>query len=342
MMIGSMNSDSPVAQASSLCFPPHRLEACATWLVMLIGLLALAGCGRDDNATVQGYVEGEYVYVSSPLPGALLKLHVDRGQQVKAGDPLFELESTPELSARDQAKRQLEEAKATLADVRKGQRPTEIAALEAQIGQAKASLAYSESEYARLQPLEASGGASVQEMQKAQASRDADRQRVAQFEAQLKTAQLGARSDQVEAADALVRAREAALAKAEWDLSQKKQSAPQAGLVFDTLFREGEQVGASKPVVSLLPPGNVKVRAFVPQARLGTFKLGDAATVTADGISGALSGKVSFISPTAEYTPPVIYSKESRDKLVFMIEISFDAETGAKLHPGQPVDVQLK
>src|SRR5581483_3423116 len=176
---------------------------------------------------------------------------------------------------------------------------------------------------------------------KALSTRDQARQRVIQLDADLQTARLGLRSDQIAAAAADVRAREAALAKAEWDLAQKRQNAPQGGLVFDTLFREGEWVGAGRPVVALLPPHNIKVRAFVPQSELGQLSEGQQARVFVDGVAEPFCGKISFISPRAEFTPPVIYSQESRAKLVFMVEITFEPESAARLHPGQPVDVQF-
>ena len=112
-------------------------------------------------------------------------------------------------------------------------------------------------------------------------------------------------------------------------------------MVFDTLYRAGEWVAAGRPVVAVLPPENIKVRAFVPEARVGTIHPGDAVKVSVDGIGEPFVGKVSFISPHAEYTPPVIYSQESRGKLVFMIEITFDPAAAARLHPGQPVDVRF-
>jgi len=138
-----------------------------------------------------------------------------------------------------------------------------------------------------------------------------------------------------------VRAQEATLVRAEWDLSQKRQSAPQAGVIFDTLFREGEWVGAGRPVVALLPPENIKIRAFVPEAQIGTIHYGDTVRVTVDGVKDPFIGKVSFISPRAEFTPPVIYSQEARSKLVFMIEVRFDPAVSKNLHPGQQVDVQF-
>ncbi|HTK88491.1 MAG TPA: HlyD family efflux transporter periplasmic adaptor subunit, partial [Nitrospiraceae bacterium] len=145
----------------------------------------------------------------------------------------------------------------------------------------------------------------------------------------------------IAAAEANLQAVEAALTKAEWDLSQKHQIAPQAGLVFDTLYREGEWVPAGRPVVVLLPPQNIKVRAFVSENRIGRIHPGDRIRVSVDGVQEPFIGTVSYISPHAEYTPPVIYSQESRSKLVFMIEAVFDPQTSVNLHPGQPVDVRL-
>src|SRR5262249_8995247 len=158
---------------------------------------------------------------------------------------------------------------------------------------------------------------------RAKSTRDQEQQRVSQLEANLDTARLGSRSDQVAAAEANVRALEAALAKAEWDFSQKHQAASQAGLVFDTLYRQGAWIAAGRPVAVLLPPANIKVRTFVPEGRVGSIHPGDAVRVFVDGVADSFAGKVSFISPQAEFTPPVIYSQESRGKLVFMVEAVF-------------------
>jgi HlyD family secretion protein len=290
---------------------------------------------------VQGYVEGEFVYVASPLAGSLQTLSVQRGAQPAAGDPLFSLEDTPEKAAKEEAQSRLSQARASLEDMKKGKRPSEIQSIEAQLGQAKAALAFSEKELARQEELSRSGASTPQDLDRARATRDQNREKVAQLEADLKTAQLGARSEQITAAEANVRALEAALAAAEWSLSQKHQTAPQAGLVFDTMYRQGEWVPAGRPVVALLPPQNIKVRAFVPEPQVHALHQGDRVQVIVDGASGPLAGQISFISPHVEYTPPVIYSRENRSKLVFMIEVVFEPQVAATLHPGQPVDVRL-
>ena len=319
---------------------------CKTLLIICGALLSLAlvtSCGRPASSDkVQGYVEGEFVYIASPLAGSLKTLEVQRGAQVKVGDLLFSLEDNPEKTARDEADRRLAQARANFEDARKGKRPSEIESMEAQLKQARVALTLSEKESARQERLtHIPGATSEQDLDRARATRDQDNQRVAQLEADLKTARLGSRIDLVLAAEATQRAQEAALARAEWDLSQKAQSAPEAGVIFDTLYREGEWVAAGRPVVSLLPPQNIKVRAFVPETRVASIHPGDPVQVSVDGLKEPLTGKVSFISPRAEFTPPVIYSLESRGKLVFMVEAVFDPESAVKLHPGQPVDVRF-
>jgi HlyD family secretion protein len=311
-----------------------------SFLAIVLILLANA-CRPTDSNHLQGYVEGEFVYVASPGAGKLEDLRVARGTQVKAGDTLFALENVSEKAARDEAARRLAQAGANLDDVKKGKRPTEIAALESQLKQAHAALVLSEKEFKRQQDLYKSGASAVQDLDRAHSTRDQDHQRVEQLEADLQTAQLGSRADQVAAAEANVNALEAALARADWDLSQKQQTATEDSLVFDTIYRVGEWVPAGRPVVTLLPPANIKVRAFVPEPRIGAIHVGDTIHVSIDGVAAPQIGKVSFISPQAEYTPPVIYSQDTRAKLVFMIEVVFDPATAAKLHPGQPVDLAL-
>ena len=307
----------------------------------LAAICIMASCSRPAPNLLQGYVEGEFVYVASPHAGSLDKLYVERGQQVKAGGPLFALESTTEKTGRDEAERKVAQARANLEDAKKGKRPSEIESIRAQLGQAQAALELSEKELSRQERLLRSGATAAQDVDRARSTHDQNRQRVAQLEAELKTAHLGLRSDQVTATAANVKALEAALKRSGWDLSQKRQSAPQDGLIFDTLYREGEWIAAGRPVVVLLPPQNIKVRAFVPEAQIRAVRRGGSVRVFADGVREPFIGKVNFISPKAEYTPPVIYSRESRGKLVFMIEAVFDPTIAVNLHPGQPVDVQL-
>ena len=305
-------------------------------------LAAFTGCHRQASDRVQGYVEGEYVYVASPFAGQVETLSVKRGDWVKPGDPLFALECGLETAARDEADRKLVQGRDNLEDAKKGKRPPELESADAQLNQARAALVMSEKEFKRQDDLYKRGVSSADDFDRARSTRDQDDHHVQQLAADLQTAHLGSRDDQVAAAEANVRALEAALAQADWNLSQKRQASPSKGLVYDLLYQQGEWVAAGKPIVALLPPENVKVRAFVPEEKVGTIQPGGNVSVFVDGVGEPFVGKVTYISPQAEYTPPVIYSQESRKKLVFMVEARFDAATAAKLHPGQPVDVEFR
>jgi HlyD family secretion protein len=308
----------------------------------LVLCFALGACDQEATSGFQGYAEGEYVRVASSFVGRLEKLNVHRGDQVKAGDPLFSLENENEAAARAEAEQRLRAAQAQLANLRKGRRPTEIAAVEAQLDQARAAARLSEAQLKRSEQLVGRGFISREKLDEARSAHASDRARVEQLQADLATARLAARQDEIRAAQHSVEAAQAVLTQAEWRLEQKSVRAPVSGLVADTLFVKGEWVPAGAPVATLLPPENIKVRFFVPEPRLGAVRVGQGVSVACDGCAAPVPARITFISPRAEYTPPVIYSRETRSKLVYLIEARPAVEDARKLHPGQPVDVRLE
>jgi len=302
----------------------------------------LAACADSTNGPLQGYAEGEYVRIAAPFAGTLVRLDAARGARVQAGSPLFALEAESETAARREAEASVRAVEARLENLRKGRRPTELEAIEAQLAQADAAAAFSAKELRRREDLVAKGFVSHQALDEARTAVARDTQKVAELKAQLATARLGSRPDEIRGAEAELAAAREALAQADWRLRQKSVAASVSGTVTDTLFTRGEWVGAGAPVVALLPPENVKVRFFVPEPRLGAVKVGQGVKLACDGCPGAIAAKVSFIAPQAEYTPPVIYSRENRAKLVFLVEARTSPEDAARLHPGQPVEVSLE
>jgi HlyD family secretion protein len=241
-----------------------------------------------------------------------------------------------------EAEQKLAQAKAKRDNLLKGRRPTEIASLEARLGQNKVSTELAEREFERYNKLYQTDRRAVSQEQVDQArTKVATLQAEAKaLEADIATAKLGAREDEVKAAELEISMLEAALAKARWPLEQKQQASPAEGVIHDTLYRKGEFVNAGNPVVSLLPPQSIKVRFFVPQEKLPSLKTGSPVQVTLDGTDKVYPATVNYISTQAEFTPPVIYSQQTRSKLVFMIEAQFSPADSATLHPGQPVDVK--
>ena len=306
-----------------------------------LAVLLLGACARRESSGYQGYLEGEFVYVAAPLGGQLEKLAVTRGTRVEAGAALFTLEQSAELSTMRESAEKLRSAQARIADLRKGARPSELANLEARLTQARTATDLSGRELERATKLHDSTVLSDDDYDRVRLNHVSNLTLVAQTAAQLDTARLGGRTDAITAAEADAAAAQAALDRAGWNVAQKNRSAPVAALVYDTLFRAGEFVAAGQPVVALLPPANLKVRFFVPESEFGALKAGAVVRVTFSGQPKPLDARISYLSPKPEYTPPVLYNRENRAKLVYMIEAVFDPAATPDLHPGQPVDVTL-
>jgi HlyD family secretion protein len=319
-----------------------RIERAAA----LLAVLALAACGERAPAGFQGYAEGEFVLVAAPAAGKLEKRWVNRGQEIGAGAPLFALEQENEKALRREAEERVRNAEARLANIAAGKRKPEIDAIQAQEAQAAAARELSRRQLKQQEELFAKNYISASSMDAARANYDRDIARVAETEAQIRLARMAiGRDKEIAAAQADVEAARAVLAQSDWRLAQRAISfdaaAPAKALVYDTFYSEGEWVAAGNPVVSLLPPGNLKLRFFVPETAVGGLKIGQAVRVSCDGCGAAIAAKITYISRQAEFTPPVIYSREQRAKLVFLVEAKPEPADAVRLKPGQPLDVSL-
>jgi HlyD family secretion protein len=308
-------------------------------LLFIIPLLWLVACQQDEEK-LQGYIEGEFVMVAPSSDGVLKTLDVERGQQVAAGAKLFSIDLTMLTAQRDAAKAEIAKAEAELADLKKGERAEEIEIVVKQREQAVATLEQAAAEYTRSIPLVKTGAVSKTEIDKLKMAQDTATARIQELDAQLKTSELGARIDRIDAAAATVEMAKQKLAEQERWLAEAAPVATAAAKVEDTFYRPGEFVAAGKPVVSLLQPEHVKARFFVPQSGIAQLKEGQAVSLSCDGCGAPIAAKITFIAAEAEFTPPVIYSVESRQKLVFMVEAKPDA-FDSRLKLGLPVDVEV-
>lgn len=323
----------------------HAMSCKSThWRALLRALLPLilaGGCSGQEDNFFPGYAEADYVRLAAPVGGTLVKLHVDRGDRVARNAPAFVLESDSERAAVQEAASRVARAQAQLNNLRKGRRPDEVAAVAAQLAQAQAAHALSAASLAREKKLASARFVAPSRIDEAQAALDRDAARVRELQAQLRVARLGARSDEIAAAEKDLQAAQAQLAQVNWRLEQKVQRIPVDAEVVDVLYREGELVTAGSPVVSLLAPQYVKARFFVGEPMLGKLFLGQAVNLRCDGCGAPIAAKLSFIAREAQYTAPLIYSKENRASLVFMVEARPAPSDAARLHPGQPLEVRL-
>jgi HlyD family secretion protein len=318
-------------------------------VLLAIVLLAVAGGGvwwwwsarLPLPVAWQGYAEADFVKIGPTQQGLLTAVAVARGDAVKAGALLFTQDDADDRAARDQAAEMLRQAREQLGNLSNGGKPTEIAQAEANLADARAVLVRSAADLARGEAQLPMGGVSKQSVDQfradhvsAQAKVDAAAAALAQARAPM------GREGEIQAQRASMAASQAALGMAEWRLAQRRVVAPTGGRVADVMARAGETMAAGSPVVSLLPPGNIFVRFFVQEPLLSSIHLGDRVALACDGCAADLSARISFISPQAEYTPPLIYSESSKAKLVFVVEARPAREQAVGLNPGQPIVVR--
>lgn len=315
--------------------PSHRYSS----LFISLSCLMLAACQPKSAPTWSGYVEGEYIYVSATIGGRIETISVTAGQQVAINSHLFQLEKEVEDANYQEVAARLEAAKALATNTTKGRRQDELLVTEAQLSNAQAQALLASSNLQRELQLVAQGFISKAKLDDAQTNVKLTQARVKELQASLQVAKLPARIDERNAATANVDATKQALRQASWRSAQKSQNATVAGQIAEVFFRPGEVVAAGQPILSLLPPANIKLRFFVPEAEIATIKVGQQVQISCDQCGTGITASITRISTQAEYTPPVIYSNSQRAKLVFMVEAKPDPAS-THLHPGQPVDVQ--
>jgi len=302
--------------------------------------LVLSGCGNANHGRMQGWIEGDFVFVGPDEMGRVETLSVREGDQVAVGAPLFTVDSDLQQSDVNTTSAQVSEARERLRRLEaQQQRTEEIAVMEAQEKRAEAMLQLSTAELDRQQQLTARGVGTQAALDTAKANFNRDKAALDEVRRQMTVARLSAREEDIAAARQTLAAAESRKSSAQTRLARRKLVSPVSGAVQQIYFRPGELVPAGRPVLSILPPGNIKVRFFVGEPMLPTIALGDTVEVTCDGCAKAIAARVSFIARSAEYTPPVIYSLEERNKLVFMIEARTDTPEGLRV--GQPVSVAL-
>jgi HlyD family secretion protein len=300
-------------------------------VVVVVALLwwLLRPKDRTPDERFTGYVVSDNVNMASPIAGTLSSVAVKRGQRVAAGDPLFSIDATVRGAQAEQARAQISAGLAQVAQQR------------AAIERARADLASSEAEARR-------AGAEVRRLQAAQREKAGA---VAQLDLEKAEATYRGASSQRDAARAQVASAQGALAAAQAQVDEARAGltsaqrqvsdlapvAPRAGRIDDIMYKAGESVGADAPIVTIVPDDEIKVRFYVPQSQVNGFKPGRRVAIACDGCATGMTAVVDFVASRPEYTPPIIYSLDARQKLVFMVEAQ--PSDPRALVPGQPMDV---
>jgi HlyD family secretion protein len=306
-------------------------------LLLLVPLLLL-GCSGSNDASFQGYIDADFVNVAPEVGGRVIARPVARGSEVKAGDLLFQIDDTEAQSAVDQATADKARAEAQLANLLGGKRAPEIAVIQAQIAEAQASLDKARRDFDRQQTLFDRQVISMAQLDEARETIRVAEARLNAAQRQKDVAAMPARTPEIDAAERAVDAATAAVLQAQTRLTKYVVEAPVAGRIDDTHYEVGEVASAGSPVLSLVPDNALKVIFFVPEPARAALTLGGAVSLACDNCPAGLSAKITFLGTQAEFTPPVIFSRENRGKLMFRAEAKLSGDA-ARLPLGQPVTV---
>lgn len=308
-------------------------------LTIILSSILLLSCNRS-NHPVQGYVEGENIYLASPYSGNLVNMAVVRGQRVKKGDLLFSLDKNPQNFLVKEALANEAQSRNKLEDLIKPKRPPEIAAIEAQIMQAEAQISLAKTRVLRNQTLFNRHVMDKDTLDAAEEHLKEVTALKAQYEANLAFAKLGARPDLISAQQDELNAFVMKKDKSNWDLAQKTSYAPDDGIIFDTYYKVGEFVNDGHPVLSLLSLKNTHIEFFIPLNVAKNLHVGEEISFTYTTSKELHPAKISYISPEAEYVPPLVYSRDNSDKIVFRAKA--DVTNMQFMFPGEPVIVYLE
>ncbi|MFZ1662817.1 MAG: HlyD family efflux transporter periplasmic adaptor subunit [Paracoccaceae bacterium] len=287
-----------------------------------------------------GYAEGEYVLIAPVTTARIEQVKVARGDRVKAGQTLGTLEKRDAEIALAQAKASVAAAESQLSNLKEGRRPEEITVIEASLASARAQAAEAGRVAERMASLTSRGTATQAELDDAATAENVAKARVAEIEANLAVARLPARPQEIAVAEANLDQAKAAMDQTRWALDQRNLTAPATGTISDIIRYSGEIAGPAAPVFSLLPDDAVKLRLYVPESAVTLIRPGSLLAVHCDNCAPDMTARVSYVSDAPEFTPPVIYSLQNRQKLVYLIEARPEGENDLK--PGQIVDVALE
>lgn len=310
--------------------------------IALLCISSLVGCNADPQQTVfTGYVEAELVYIAAPQAGWIEDMPWQAGEQININQLAFALDNQQQSAAVQEAKARLEQAQALERNGISGARAEELAELAAQENQAMVAMQFAASEKKRWNALVEQGLAPASKSSQVDADYKSSVAKLDTIQASIKVAKLGARPELNNSAIAAQKAAESSLDQALYSLSQRHVISHVAGQVEELFYRQGEFVSTGKPVIAVLPADALIVRFFVPQAALSDFNVGDKVKVNADGVAATFEAPIFHIARSAEFTPPVIFDQQSRQKLMFLVEARLPSKEASNisLRPGLPVEV---
>lgn len=273
------------------------------YIILLLSSFSLCGCNNDNKQLYNGYIDANLIYLGSNFSGRLREINVVKGQAIESGQLVFRLEQDSEQYSVDMSRSNSNN-------------------LKAQKRAILSQIQYAQKNYNRVQLLTEQNSASKDELDIAKQNLDV-------------------LNNQLSGLNAQIDANRYDTAQKAWQLQSKENFAPESGIVFDSYYNLGEFVTAGQPILALITNSNLKVTFFIPEAGLAKIKLNQKLRLSYDGSNQTFVAVVNYISNQAEFTPPVIFSREDRQKLVFKVEAKPQNVSLSQVHLGQPVTLEV-
>ena len=303
--------------------------------IMAVVVAVVPGLGPDAPPVYNGYLEADYTYVAPLSAGRIVAIAAGEGEQVLAGQVLVTLEDSAQRAGLQAALAGVAQAEANLDNLLTGGRADEIAVIAASLHRAEADRALAEGNFARTQALAGQGQVSAAKLDQDRTALAAAAAAVEQLQAQLNVAQLPARDAQRLAAEAALAMARAGAEGARIALADRVLRAPVSGVLERRFYEPGEVAGSGAPLLAIFQPDRLRVIFYLPQAERAGFRLGEVLAMDCDGCPTGISARIILMASEPQYTPPILYSRDERGRLVFRAEAQVSGVGG--LLPGQPV-----
>ena len=297
---------------------------------------------KDPNRIrLYGNVEIRQVLLGFRVSGRVEAVYREEGERVASGDLLGILDPVPYRIKRSEAQGAMLQAKATLEKLHRGFRTEEVQEAAAQRDRVRASLDLAEKDYSRISNLFAKKAIARSDLDRASSQRNALRAELAAAENALALVREGYRKEDIAAAEAAYEAASARFAAAENALSDTELRSPAEGTILTRVTEPGTVVGAGQVVYALALERPVQVRAYIPEPQLGRVRVGMPARIFTDSSPTPIEGTLTFISPTAEFTPKQVQTEDLRTDLVYRARILVEDDRDGRLKNGMPVTVLM-
>lgn len=304
----------------------------------MVCIFTLAGC-EDYKDSTKGYIEDEYIYLSTGYSSEIKSIDINKGNKVKVGDILFKVDDYTLRKTGEKLERDKNYEEAILRNMEKGIRKSEREIIKLDMDRLESEIVKAESTLERKKKLRDKGFLSKEDIETEELNLVIKKNNLKKIMAELNNKILPARVDELIAQKIKIEKINIDIENNKYDISQTEVKSPVAGIIHDILRKKGELASIGNPVLIIVPDGSKKIKFYINRKRLYKLNINDSILVRVNDINKDHDAIIDYVSPKPEYTPPMLYD-DKNDTLVYLIEAKF-RDKNIDLPAGTPVEITL-